>query len=132
MVPVRVLLVQESIPVLRALQEELDGCGGFEVQTATSAAAGQLGLARLQPDILIANPWAGRGTPAEWKRAILRYRDSRPLGVLLLADRASEPDREILREIADLGVRPRTGGMRLLPAILAGWAGQEESWSSAA
>ena len=58
--------------------------------------------------------------------------DSLTPGSVLLADRASEPDREILREIADLGVRPRTGGMRLLPAILAGWAGQEESWSSAA
>lgn len=125
MIPVRVLLVDESLPLLREVKEELESSGGFEVFTAVSPAAGLLGLARLQPDLLIANPYAGRGTVEEWRRAVERYRAGRSLSVLVLADRMCERDASILREIADLGVIPDRRGRRVVETILHGWAEQE-------
>jgi DNA-binding NarL/FixJ family response regulator len=126
MIPVRVLLVDESLPRLRELTEALEYSGGFEVFTAVSPAGGQLRLARLQPDLLIANPYAGRGTAQEWRRAVERYRSSRSLSVLMLADRVHEPDRSVLREMADLGVVPHHQASRVLDTILTGWARQEQ------
>lgn len=129
MIPVRVLLVDESLPLLRGLKEELESSGGFEVFTAVSPAAGLLRLARLQPDLLIANPYAGRGTAEEWRRAVERYRSGRSLSVLMLADRVHEPDRSVLRDIADLGVVPHHHPSRVLDTILTGWARQEQEES---
>jgi DNA-binding response OmpR family regulator len=125
MIPVRVLLVDESLPLLRVMKEELESSGGFEVFTAASPAAGLLGLARLQPDLLVANPYAGRGTAAEWHRAVERYRSGRSLSVLVIAERISQPDAGLLQEIADLGVVSPRKGRRLLETILTGWANQE-------
>jgi DNA-binding NarL/FixJ family response regulator len=126
MIPVRVLLVDESLPRLRELTEELEASGGFEVFTAVSPAGGQLRLARLQPDLLIANPYAGRGTAEEWRRAVERYRSGRPLSVLILADRVHEPDKSVLRSVADLGVVPHQQAGRVLETILSGWARREQ------
>lgn len=131
MIPVRVLLVEESLPVLRGVTELLDECGGFEVYSAVSPAAGMLSLARMQPDLLILHPFAGRGTAEEWRRAVNRYRVGRALSTLVLADRISDHDRELLEEIADLGIRPRRPGPGLLEAILAGWAGEDVTCSRA-
>ena len=87
MIPVRVLMVDEALPVLRELQRELGNSECFEVYTATSSGAGMFSLARLQPDVLVLNPCAGRGSPEEWRRALERYRMTRSLGVLLLQRR---------------------------------------------
>jgi DNA-binding response OmpR family regulator len=129
MIPVRVLLVDESLPLLRAVKEELESSGGFEVFTAVSTAAGLLGLARLQPDLLIANPYAGRGTAEDWRRSVERYRAGRSLSVLVLANRVHEPDATVLRDVADLGIVPDRPGVRVIEAILAGWACQEQEES---
>jgi DNA-binding NarL/FixJ family response regulator len=129
MIPVRVLLVDESLPLLRGVKEELESSGGFEVFTAVSPAAGMLALARLQPDLLIANPYAGRGSAEEWRRAVERYRSGRALSVLVLADRLPEPDASVLRDIADLGVLPLRHGSRVIETILTGWACQEQEES---
>ena len=129
MIPVRVLLVDESLPLLREVKEELESSGGFEVFTAVSPVAGLLGLARLQPDLLIANPYAGRGTAEDWRRAVERYRAGRSLSVLVLANRVREPDASVLREVADLGIVPHRPGSRVVEAILTGWACQEQEES---
>jgi DNA-binding NarL/FixJ family response regulator len=126
MIPVRVLLVDESLPLLREVKEELESSGGFEVFTAVSPAAGMLALARLQPDLLIANPYAGRGTAEEWRRAVDRFRSGRPLSVLVLADRLPEPDASVLRDIADLGVVAHRQGSQVIETVLTGWACQEQ------
>lgn len=131
MIPVRVLLVEESLPVVRAVKELFEECGGFEVHTVLSPAAGMLSLARMQPDLLILNPYAGRGTPEEWRRALDRYRLGRAISTLVLADRMSEHDREVLDEVADLGIRPRRPGPWMLETILSGWADEETSMSRA-
>jgi DNA-binding NarL/FixJ family response regulator len=129
MIPIRVLLVDESLPLLREVKEELESSGGFEVFTAVSPAAGLLGLARLQPDLLIANPYAGRGTAEDWRRAVERYRAGRSLSVLVLANRVREPDTSVLREVADLGIVPRRPGSRVVETILTGWACREQEES---
>jgi hypothetical protein len=129
MIPIRVLLVDESLPLLRAIKDELESSGGFEVFTAVSPVAGLLGLARLRPDLLIANPYAGRGTAEDWRRAVERYRAGRSLSVLLLADRVREPDASVLRGIADLGIVPHRQGTRVIETILTGWAYQEQEES---
>lgn len=126
MIPVRVLLVEESWPLLQRLRTQLEGAEGFEVFSAVSPAAGMLGLARHQPDLLVLDPFTGGGTTEEWKRAILRYRASRPLSVLVLTDRLSPHDQTQLEALADLGVRERAAGGRLLEAILMAWAHQGE------
>jgi DNA-binding response OmpR family regulator len=126
MIPVRVLLVDESLPLLRAVKEELESSGGFEVHTAVSPAAGLLGLARLRPDLLIVNPYAGRGTAEDWRRAVERYRAGRALSVLLLADGVREPDASVLRGIADLGIVAHHRGTGVVETVLTGWACQEQ------
>jgi DNA-binding NarL/FixJ family response regulator len=126
MIPVRVLLVDESLPLLRGIKEELESSGGFEVFTAVSSAAGLLGLARLQPDLLIVNPYTGRGSAEDWRRAAERYRAGRPLSVLVLANRVGARDALVLRELADLGIVPHRPGTRVVETILTGWACQEQ------
>ena len=124
MIPVRVLLVEESWPLLQELRRALEASDGFEIFTAVSPAAGMLGLARYQPDLLVLDPFSGGGTAEEWKRAIQRYRTARSLSVLILADSLSPHDHAQLDALADLGVRERAVGGHLLETILTAWAEQ--------
>jgi DNA-binding response OmpR family regulator len=132
MIPVRVLVVEDSRPLLRSICEELEAADGFEVITAGSPAAGMLTLARLQPDLLILDPFAGGGTPEEWNRTVARYRNARPLSVLVLADRLSDRDRGILETLADLGIQARYAISRITEAVLTAWAESAEPLSEAA
>ena len=63
---------QGAFSNLHDLKEELESSGGYEVISTSSPASGMLCLARYQPDVLLINPYAGRGTMEEWRRAV-RY-----------------------------------------------------------
>ena len=132
MLPLRILLVEDAPPVLQDLRAALDNSSGFEVCCATSCPAGMLTLARRQPDLLVLNPYAGRGTVEAWRRAVRRFRASRQLSVIALARRVSSRDRAGLRELADLGIySPRTEAWRI-QAVLEGWANSEKLLAGAA
>ncbi len=126
MIPIRILLVEDALPVLRELRTELDEAGTFEVFTAASSAAGLLGLARTRPDVLIFHPYAGRGSVEDWRRAIARCRASRALGVLAMADKIPLREREILSGLADLGIVGRRPSARLVHKVVDVWAGEWE------
>jgi hypothetical protein len=125
MIPIRVLLVEDALPLLRHLKGDLEAEGGFEVFHATSQAAGMLSLARLQPDVLVLNPYAGRGSVEEWRRAIDRYRNGRCLGLLALAGKMPHHDLEVLSGLADLGLLKRPASTRRILSTLLDWMGQE-------
>lgn len=125
MIPIRVLLVDDALPLLRTLKQVLEASGSFEVFQATSQAAGMLGLARMQPDILVLNPTAGKGSVEEWRRAVERYRHGRSLGLIALADALAPRDAEILGALADLGILKRRSGPRRILSLLLEWSGQD-------
>jgi hypothetical protein len=91
-----------------------------------------LSLARHQPDVLMINPSAGRGTMEEWRRTIEHYRATRPLGLIVLAHRLSPRDLETAGDLADLGVITHPFEPELIREILARWSGAEEILSRAA
>jgi DNA-binding NarL/FixJ family response regulator len=132
MIPIRILLVDDAQPGLLSLKEELEDSGGFEVITSASPASGMLSLARHQPDVLLVNPLAGQGSVEEWRRAVDHYRCARSLGVIVLAHRMTSHDREVIEELADLGIVDYPLHPELIQEILAHWAGAEEPLSQAA
>lgn len=130
MFPIRVLLVEDALPFLRILTTALK-THGFEVFFASSTAAGMLSLARMQPDVLVLHPQAGRGSVVEWRRAISRYREAHPLGLLLLARRIPAAEQDTLSDLADVGTLARPAApARILTALLE-WAGDEQTMSRA-
>jgi hypothetical protein len=131
MIPIRVLLVEDALPVLRRLKGDLEAEGSFEVFHATSMAAGMLSLVRVQPDVLVLNPYAGRGSVEEWRRTVERYRNGRSVGLVALAGATPARDREVLAQLADLGILRRpTSTRRILSSIL-NWMGQETTLARA-
>ncbi len=131
MIPIRILIVEDALPILHRLRDGLEATGDFEVFTASSAPAGLLGLARLQPDVLILQPQTGRGSLEEWRRAIERYRAGRSLAVLVMSARIPSRAREILDGMADLGVVDRFPHPRLIHRLVTTWAGHEPAASRA-
>lgn len=126
MIPIRVILVEDTLPLQRRMRAELEASGSFEVYAVSSSAAGMLCLARMQPDLAVVYPYAGRGAPEEWRRAIGRYRQGRALGLLVLLDHASPGETEIIGEMADLGMIGRPPAAGEIRSLLMNWIGQEE------
>ena len=125
MIPLRVLLVEDALPVLKDLRAALEESGEFEISCATSFPAGMLVLARSRPDLLLVNPYACRSSIEEWRRGVALYRNHHSLGVLALARRVPTQDRIPLQEMADLGILPSGIEARRIQAILEEWANSE-------
>lgn len=125
MVPIRILLVEDPQPALPDLRSALERSGDFEVACSTSFGAGMLSLARRRPDLLVLDPYAGRGSVDGWRRAVRRYRSSHALGLLALSRRFAVRDRELLREMADLGVFSPPVTERDVRTLLEDWANSE-------
>ncbi len=126
MIPIRVILVEDALPLQRRIRDEMEASGSFEVYAVSSSAAGMLNLARMQPDLAVIYPYAGRGAPEEWRRAVGRYRQGRALGLLVLLDLASAEETETLADMADLGMIERPPAPGEIRSLLMNWAGQEE------
>jgi hypothetical protein len=126
MIPIRILLVEDAHPVGKDLERDLASYGNFDLQIAFSAAAGMLLLARLQPDVLVLNPHAGRGSPEEWRRTIECFRHNRPLAVLVLTGTMSRREGEGLSSVADIGLIPRRCGSAGIRSALERWLGTDE------
>jgi DNA-binding response OmpR family regulator len=125
MIPIRILLVDEGAQILQGLKGELERSESFEVTWATTCSAGMLSLARSRPDVLVLNPYAGRGSVEEWRRAVERYRGTRPLGIVALAGRIPARDRAPLRELADLGIFGSGVNAERIRSLLVRWADPE-------
>ncbi len=125
MIPIRILLVDEGPESLEGLKDELESSGSFEVTWATTCGAGMLSLARSRPDVLVLNPYAGRGSVEEWRRAVERYRSARPLGLVAVAGRIPAPDRAPLRQMADLGILGPGVSAERIRSRLVRWADPE-------
>jgi len=132
MIPLRILLVEDALPALQDLRQVLEETGEFEISCATSSPAGMLGLARTRPDLLVLNPYAGRGSIEAWRRAVGRYRQHHPLGLLALAHRIPPRDQDSLQEMADLGIFSPGVEARRIQAILEEWADSERLLAGAA
>jgi hypothetical protein len=132
MIPIRVLFVGDQLPRSRDLLGDLEASGGYEVHVALPPGAGLLALARLQPDILILNPSAGRGTPEEWRRTIERFRSRHPLGLLVLPGRSHERARQVLGDLADLGVHSSRTSPEKIRSLLDSWSGTDDRIPQAA
>jgi DNA-binding NarL/FixJ family response regulator len=125
MIPIRILCVDDGPQTLQELKGELERSGGFEVIWATTCSAGMLSLARSRPDVLVLNPYSGRGSVEEWRRAVERYRAARPLGLVALAGRIPARDRAPLREMADLGIFASGASAERIRSLLIRWADPE-------
>ncbi len=132
MIPIRVILVEEAPPLQRRIRDEMEASGSFEVYAVSSGAAGMLSLARMQPDLAVIYPYAGRSAPEEWRRAVNRYRQGRALSLLVLLDQASSRETEALGDVADLGIMGRPPAHGEIRSVLLNWAGQEEVLDRAA
>jgi CheY-like chemotaxis protein len=132
MIPIRVLVVDDDQVTTRRIRDALETTGSFEVATAMSPQAGMLVLGRLQPDIMIVHPHTGRGTVAEWARAIARYRCTRSLGVIALTRNPTAAESAALADWADLGVIEHPPRAAAIGDILASWAEPEELLDRAA
>ena len=104
MQPVRVLLIGDTMNLMRRLRLRLEA-QGYEVTLGCGAPSPTFSLSRVRPDVLVAELAAGDGRVETWRRGIESYRLRRPLSVLFLADeRAGRRDRILAEEIADLGL----------------------------
>jgi DNA-binding response OmpR family regulator len=107
MLPVRILVVGNSIGLQRRLFDALDR-EGYAVSIGAGGPPPALTLARNCPDLLILEVGPALGRVASWRRAIASFRSRRPLAVLAIASESLDhDDRSSLESITDLGILVR-------------------------
>jgi len=114
MISARILVVLDDGPKRSALARQLE-CLGAEVFMSGTGSGGLLLLGRLQPDVLVLDPTAGRGRSEDWRRGVERYRSNRSLS--LWVQGSSEFTRASMAAEADLGSGPVGEHVQLLDQI---------------
>jgi hypothetical protein len=127
MQPVRILLIADTIHLMRRLRFRLEA-QGYEVTLGCGAPSPAFSLSRVRPDVLIAELSAGDGRVETWRRGIESYRMRRPLSVLFLADeRVGKGERPLAEGIADLGLVEKPHRTRKVIERLETWYEAETS-----
>jgi DNA-binding response OmpR family regulator len=125
MLPVRVLVVGNRRNLLRRLRLTLES-EGYLVTVARDNGAPALLLARVVPDLLIAQLPPSRTAIEGWRRAIDTFRAHRSLSVLaLMPASAGEAEHKAVEEVADLGIAGRPLRKRAVLECLENWYSAE-------
>ena len=84
MAPPRILVIGDSIALLRKLYSALSN-QGYEVAVGAGGPSPSLTICRNSPDLLIVELGPGLGRFERWRCAIESYRSRQPLSILTIA-----------------------------------------------